>query len=71
MASTVHECHVIDAIDQHRPDEDHLPVYFYQRYANVVRSMGTHPPLCKQKMAGPYHQEIFTRDIANLKPSTW
>ena len=49
---TVQDCHVLETIDMHQDDEDHLPVYAHLRYVNVVRSKGTHPPLCKKKDGG-------------------
>ena len=59
---------VIDTLDMHQPDEDHLPLAMHQSYTAMAHSKGTHPPLDKRKMADPAIVESFRRELAMLTP---
>ena len=68
---TVTHSRVIDELDMHQQDEDHLPYLITQEYATVAYTKGGHPPLDRRKLQDPEIQKKFRAYLSRIPLWTW
>ena len=68
---TVKQCEVIDYIDMHQKDEDHLPVACTIEFRQPGRIRSTRPKRDRRKLRSQHHQQLFRDQLAQVPLMTW